>query len=141
MMPDAMISEDHMNERKEKLEAWLRYTLDIPVNRNYHETAEFLEISRYSFINEIGGKYKEGKMKKRPGGGRVYTGIKQCCVRWFVPWSKRWLIVKDTYVCYEYPSDENMRAVLLMDESFAINSDEFTTMIRGVCRSPNMETS
>ena len=130
MMPDSMVSEDHLQERKEKLEAWLRSVLSIPVNRNYHETAEFLEISRFSFINEIGGKYKEGPLKKRPGGGRVYVGIKQCCVRYFLPWGRRWLIVKDTYCCYMNPNNEQIRLVLLMDECFEINPKDLLTSLK-----------
>uniref|UniRef100_A0AC34Q529 Phospholipase n=1 Tax=Panagrolaimus sp. JU765 TaxID=591449 RepID=A0AC34Q529_9BILA len=130
MVPDSMVSDDHVQERKEKLEAWLRSVLSIPVNRNYHETAEFLEISRYSFINEIGGKYQEGPLKKRPGGGRVYVGLKQCCVRYFLPWGKRWLVVKDTYCCYMNPNNEQIRLVLLMDEGFEINPKDLQSSLK-----------
>lgn len=130
MVPDSMVSDDHIQERKEKLEAWLRSVLSIPVNRNYHETAEFLEISRFSFINEIGGKYKEGALKKRSGGGRVYVGMKQCCVRYFLPWGKRWLIVKDTYCCYMNPNSERIRLVLLIDEGFEINPKDLLTSLK-----------
>ena len=41
--------------------------LHIPINRNHHETAEFLEVSRYSFVNDLGGKHTEGFIKKQPG--------------------------------------------------------------------------
>ncbi len=39
-MPDAMVSHSHtvMEERREKLEAWLQGALSLPINRNYHET-------------------------------------------------------------------------------------------------------
>uniref|UniRef100_A0A914Z7J7 Phospholipase n=1 Tax=Panagrolaimus superbus TaxID=310955 RepID=A0A914Z7J7_9BILA len=121
MVPDSMIDDVQIVDRKQRLEHWLKAVLEIAVNRNYHETAEFLEISRYSFINEIGGKHREGKVKKRPGGGRVYVGMKQCCFRYFLPWGKRWLIIKDTYCCYMNPSTEQIRQVLLIDEHFEIN--------------------
>lgn len=51
MVPDAVIGESHMIERKERLEKWLQCVLSIPVNRDYHETSEFLEVSRYSFVS------------------------------------------------------------------------------------------
>uniref|UniRef100_A0A914HQS8 Phospholipase n=1 Tax=Globodera rostochiensis TaxID=31243 RepID=A0A914HQS8_GLORO len=130
MVPDSMIADDHMQERSQKLEKWLRAVLRIPINREYHETAEFLDVSRYSFINELGGKYKEGKTKKRPGGNKVYIGCKQFCVRWLLPWSKRWLMVKDTYVSYVNPSNEEIRLVLLFDEQFEVNSHELAVNLR-----------
>uniref|UniRef100_A0A158R3R6 Phospholipase n=1 Tax=Syphacia muris TaxID=451379 RepID=A0A158R3R6_9BILA len=110
------------NARKEELEAWLQAVLHIPVNRNHHETAEFLEISRFSFVNELGGKHAEGMVKKRPGGNRVFIGCKQFCVRHLVPWSKRWLILKDSFVCYMHPGSEILRFVLLFDSDFGVSA-------------------
>lgn len=52
---------------QEQLENWLQMFLHIPINRNHHETAEFLEVSRYSFVNDLGGKHTEGFIKKQPG--------------------------------------------------------------------------
>uniref|UniRef100_A0A915LU94 Phospholipase n=1 Tax=Meloidogyne javanica TaxID=6303 RepID=A0A915LU94_MELJA len=124
VLPDSVLSDTQMQERAKRLEKWLRSVLEIPINREYHETAEFLDVSRYSFINELGGKYKEGKVKKRPGGNKVYIGCKQFCLSWLLPWSRRWLMVKDTYVAYMDPSNEQIRLVLLFDEQFEINSHE-----------------
>ncbi|KAI1726716.1 phospholipase D active site motif domain-containing protein [Ditylenchus destructor] len=129
-IPDSMINAAHMEERRKKLQAWLQGVLNIRINRNYHETAEFLEVSRFSFINELGGKYKESKVKKRPGGNKVYIGIKQCCVRWILPWGKRWLMVKDSYVCYMSLSNEQIRLVLFFDEQFEINAPEYSANAR-----------
>lgn len=44
MVPDSMISETHMNDRKERLENWIRKVLMTPINRNYHETASPLQV-------------------------------------------------------------------------------------------------
>uniref|UniRef100_A0A915PPP7 Phospholipase n=1 Tax=Setaria digitata TaxID=48799 RepID=A0A915PPP7_9BILA len=118
-IPDAVIDP---NERRQRLEKWLQAVLHIPVNRNHHETAEFLEVSRFSFINELGGKYCESFVKKRPGGGRVFIGWKQCCVRYCLRWSKRWLILKDSSVCYMNPRTEQMRFVLLFDRDFDVSA-------------------
>ncbi|CAD5217208.1 unnamed protein product [Bursaphelenchus xylophilus] len=126
LLPDSMISEVHMERRRVQLEKWLRHALTEPVNRDYHQMAEFLEVSRYSFINELGGKHKEGSMKKRPGGGKVYIGCKQFCVKWILPWMERYLILKDSYVCY-INSNETVRLVLLFDEQFEIDSPDVVT--------------
>ncbi|EJD74136.1 phospholipase D [Loa loa] len=123
-VPDAVIDP---NERRQRLEKWLRAVLHIPVNRNHHETAEFLEVSRFSFINELGGKYCEGFVKKRPGGGRVFIGWKQCCVRYCLRWSKRWLILKDSSVCYMNPRTEQIRFVLLFDRDFDVSAGSSET--------------
>uniref|UniRef100_A0A0K0EG49 Phospholipase n=1 Tax=Strongyloides stercoralis TaxID=6248 RepID=A0A0K0EG49_STRER len=119
-IPEIALSEESVEERRVQLEKWIQAVLATPINRNYHETAEFLEVSRYSFINQM-GKYKEGEMRKRPGGARVFLGWKQTCVRYFLRWSHRWLILKDTYVCYMHPSSSRIRLVLLIDNSFSIN--------------------
>ncbi|KAM3718441.1 Phospholipase [Dirofilaria immitis] len=123
-VPDAVIDP---NERRQRLEKWLQAVLHIPVNRNHHETAEFLEVSRFSFITELGGKYCEGFVKKRPGGGRVFIGWKQCCVRYCLRWSKRWLILKDSSVCYMNPRTEQMRFVILFDRDFDVSAGSSET--------------
>ncbi|KHN85761.1 Phospholipase D1 [Toxocara canis] len=110
------------NDRRARLESWLQAVLHIPVNRNHHETAEFLEVSRFSFINELGGKYAEGFVKKRPGGTRVFIGWKNFCVRHCLMWSKRWLILKDTSVCYMDARTEQIRFVLLFDRDFEVSA-------------------
>uniref|UniRef100_A0A8R1DXK1 Phospholipase n=1 Tax=Caenorhabditis japonica TaxID=281687 RepID=A0A8R1DXK1_CAEJA len=118
MMPDSMVT--NLEHRKELLENWLQMVLHIPINRNHHETAEFLEVSRYSFVNELGGKHTEGFVKKRPGGSRVFLGWKHCCVRYLLPWSKRWLMVRDSFVAYMDHRTEQIRMVLLMDRDFKV---------------------
>ncbi|GMT14733.1 hypothetical protein PFISCL1PPCAC_6030 [Pristionchus fissidentatus] len=118
IMPEGMVS-DH-EQRRQQLESWLQMVLHIPVDRNHHETAEFLEVSRWSFVNELGGKSIEGFVKKRPGGARVFVSWKQCCVRYMLPWSKRWLMVRDSFVAYMDPRTEEIRLVLLMDKDFQV---------------------
>ncbi|KAK5986738.1 Phospholipase, partial [Trichostrongylus colubriformis] len=109
-----------LEQTREQLENWLQMLLHIPINRNHHETAEFLEVSRFSFVNELGGKHTEGFVKKRPGGARVFIGWKQCCVRYLLPWSKRWLMVRDSFVAYMDHRSERIRLVLLMDKDFKV---------------------
>uniref|UniRef100_A0A1I7ZS77 Phospholipase n=1 Tax=Steinernema glaseri TaxID=37863 RepID=A0A1I7ZS77_9BILA len=118
--PESMVT-GHIEDRKEKLENWLQTVLHIPVNRNHHETAEFLEVSRFSFVNQLGGKYTEGFVKKRPGGARAFLGYKKWCIRHCLKWSKRWLILKDSFVFYMDPRTEEIHLVLLFDNHFGVN--------------------
>ncbi|GMR36690.1 hypothetical protein PMAYCL1PPCAC_06885, partial [Pristionchus mayeri] len=118
LIPEGMVS-DH-EQRRQEMENWLQMVLHIPMDRNHHETAEFLEVSRFSFVNDLGGKSIEGFVKKRPGGARVLVSWKQCCVRYMVPWSKRWLMVRDSFVAYMDPRTEEIRLVLLMDKDFQV---------------------
>ncbi|TMS33660.1 hypothetical protein L596_001374 [Steinernema carpocapsae] len=115
------MSQTQIDDRREKLESWLQSVLHIPVNRNHHETAEFLEVSRFSFVNQLGGKYTEGFVKKRPGGAKVFLGYKKWCIRHCLRWSKRWLILKDSFVFYMDPHTEQIHLVLLFDNHFGVN--------------------
>ena len=38
LVPDAVIGHTHMNERKARLEKWLKGVLAVPINRDHHET-------------------------------------------------------------------------------------------------------
>ncbi|PAV86393.1 hypothetical protein WR25_15387 isoform E [Diploscapter pachys] len=120
MKPDSLVT--NLEERREQLENWLQMFLHIPINRNHHETAEFLEVSRYSFVNDLGGKHTEGFIKKQPGGLRNFVTCKQFCVRYLVPWGKRWLMVRDSFVAYMDPKTERIRLVMLMDWRFAVEA-------------------
>ncbi|PAV76031.1 hypothetical protein WR25_02847 [Diploscapter pachys] len=120
MKPDSLVT--NLEERREQLENWLQMFLHIPINRNHHETAEFLEVSRYSFVNDLGGKHTEGFIKKQPGGLRNFVTCKQFCVRYLVPWGKRWLMVRDSFVAYMDPKTERIRLVMLMDWRFSVEA-------------------
>ncbi|KRX46040.1 Phospholipase D1 [Trichinella murrelli] len=44
-------------------------------NRADNRKREFIEVSRFSFVSGLGGKNKEGYLKKRPGGRLTYGGV------------------------------------------------------------------
>lgn len=50
---------------------------------------DFLEISPLSFVNDLGGKRKEGVVQKRSGGHRSTTGCFRL-KRSFIDWCGRW---------------------------------------------------
>nr|XP_035931528.1 phospholipase D1 isoform X7 [Halichoerus grypus] len=115
-----MIKEEQFFGRRKQLEDYLTKLLKMPMYRNYHATTEFLGISQLSFIHDLGPKGIEGMIMKRSGGHRI-PGLNCCgqgraCYRW----SKRWLIVKDSFLLYMKPDSGAIAFVLLVDKEFKI---------------------
>lgn len=116
---NAMREEQFLGRRKQ-LEDYLTKILKMPMYKNYHATTEFLDISQLSFIHDLGPKGIEGMIMKRSGGHRI-PGLNCCghgraCYRW----SKRWLIVKDSFLLYMKPDSGAIAFVLLVDKEFRI---------------------
>eukprot|EP00070_Physeter_catodon_P019702 XP_023980108.1 phospholipase D1 isoform X2 [Physeter catodon] len=115
-----MIQEEQFFGRRKQLEDYLTKLLKMPMYRNYHATTEFLDISQLSFIHDLGPKGIEGMIMKRSGGHRI-PGLNCCgqgraCYRW----SKRWLIVKDSFLLYMKPDSGAIGFVLLVDKEFRV---------------------
>ncbi|XP_062953661.1 phospholipase D1 isoform X2 [Cynocephalus volans] len=115
-----MVREEQFFSRRKQLEDYLTKILKMPMYRNYHATTEFLDISQLSFIHDLGPKGIEGMIMKRSGGHRI-PGLNCCgqgraCYRW----SKRWLIVKDSFLLYMKPDSGAIAFVLLVDKEFKI---------------------
>uniref|UniRef100_A0A674H7R3 Phospholipase n=1 Tax=Taeniopygia guttata TaxID=59729 RepID=A0A674H7R3_TAEGU len=87
---------------------------------NYHGTMEFVGVSQLSFIHDLGPKGIEGFIMKRSGGHRI-PGL-NCCGqgRMCYRWSKRWLVVKDSFLLYMKPDSGAISFVLLVDKEFNI---------------------
>lgn len=114
------IQEEQFFGRRKQLEDYLTKILKMPMYRNYHATTEFLDVSQLSFIHDLGPKGLEGMVMKRSGGHRI-PGVNCCghgraCYRW----SKRWLIVKDSFLLYMKPDSGAIAFVLLVDKEFRI---------------------
>ncbi|XP_059955119.1 phospholipase D1 isoform X2 [Mesoplodon densirostris] len=115
-----MIQEEQFFGRRKQLEDYLTKLLKMPMYRNYHATTEFLDISQLSFIHDLGPKGIEGMIMKRSGGHRI-PGLNCCgqgraCYRW----SRRWLIVKDSFLLYMKPDSGAIAFVLLVDKEFRV---------------------
>ncbi|XP_012322130.1 phospholipase D1 isoform X3 [Aotus nancymaae] len=115
-----MMREEQFLGRRKQLEDYLTKILKMPLYKNYHATTEFLDISQLSFIHDLGPKGIEGMIMKRSGGHRI-PGLNCCgqgraCYRW----SKRWLIVKDSFLLYMKPDSGAIAFVLLVDKEFKI---------------------
>uniref|UniRef100_A0A3B4CRX2 Phospholipase n=1 Tax=Pygocentrus nattereri TaxID=42514 RepID=A0A3B4CRX2_PYGNA len=87
------------------------------------EHMEFIDVSQMSFIHDLGPKGLEGMIYKRSGGHRIpgmnCCGHSQICYRW----SKRWLVLKDSFLMYLKPDTGAISFVLLVDKEFNIKMD------------------
>uniref|UniRef100_A0A452U058 Phospholipase n=1 Tax=Ursus maritimus TaxID=29073 RepID=A0A452U058_URSMA len=100
---------------KKQLEDYLTKLLKMPMYRNYHATVSTVQMLGYLDVS-----FREGMIMKRSGGHRI-PGLNCCgqgraCYRW----SKRWLIVKDSFLLYMKPDSGAIAFVLLVDKEFKI---------------------
>ncbi|XP_061094253.1 phospholipase D1-like isoform X2 [Conger conger] len=124
---DDLVREEQVSSRKKQLEDYLNKLLRMSIYRNYHATMEFIDVSQLSFIHDLGPKGLEGMVLKRSGGHRI-PGLNCCgqskmCYRW----SKRWLVVKDSFLTYMKPDSGAISFVLLVDKEFSIKMDSKDT--------------
>nr|XP_015218822.1 PREDICTED: phospholipase D1-like isoform X2 [Lepisosteus oculatus] len=128
--PDAMVKEEQLTSRKMQLEDYLKNLLKRTMYRNHPATLEFLEVSQLSFIRDLGPKGIEGLTLKKSGGntfpGCYCCGSNSVCYRW----SKRWLVVKDSFVLYMRPKDGQVGSVILFDKGFNIKTGTKETGIK-----------
>ncbi|KAM9597175.1 phospholipase D2 isoform 1-T2 [Trichechus inunguis] len=113
--------------RQRYLENYLNHLLAMSFYRNYHAMTEFLEVSQLSFITDLGPKGLEGVIRKRSGGHRVpgltCCGRDQVCYRW----SKRWLVVKDSFLLYMCLETGVISFVQLFDPGFEVQVGKRST--------------
>uniref|UniRef100_A0A671QBH1 Phospholipase n=1 Tax=Sinocyclocheilus anshuiensis TaxID=1608454 RepID=A0A671QBH1_9TELE len=118
---EELAREEQVSSRKRQLEDYLNKLLKMPLYRNYH--MEFIDVSQLSFIHDLGPKGLEGIVLKRSGGHRI-PGLNCCghskmCYRW----SKRWMVVKDSFLVLMKPDTGAISFVLLVDKAFGIKMD------------------
>nr|XP_056719556.1 phospholipase D2 [Euleptes europaea] len=129
------------SSKQKQLESYLNALLEISLYRDYHGMTEFLDVSQLSFIPDLGPKGLEGMILKRSGGHRIpglnCTGRHQFCYRW----SKRWLVVKDSFLLYLKPDSGHISCVLLFDPGFNIQvgqkptETKYGVRVDNTCRS------
>ncbi|XP_077204517.1 phospholipase D1 [Paroedura picta] len=133
--------EEHLSSRRKQLEDYITNLLKMPLYRNYHGTMEFIGVSQLSFIHDLGPKGIEGMIMKRSGGHRI-PGLNCCgqgrlCYRW----SKRWLVVKDSFLMYMKPDSGAISFVLLVDKEFSIKIGKKDTETKYGLRIDNLSRS
>ncbi|KAG9348974.1 hypothetical protein JZ751_029291 [Albula glossodonta] len=128
--PDALVKEEQLTNRKMQLEDYLKNVLKRTMYRSHPATLEFLEVSQISFIQDLGPKGIEGLILKKSGGNTFpvcyWCGSNSVCYRW----SKRWLVVKDSFVLYIRPEDGQVGTVILYDKGFHIKTGTEETGVR-----------
>uniref|UniRef100_A0A8D0HBB4 Phospholipase n=1 Tax=Sphenodon punctatus TaxID=8508 RepID=A0A8D0HBB4_SPHPU len=138
---DNMVREEHLSSRRKQLEDYLTKILKMPMYRSYHGTMEFLGVSQLSFIHDLGPKVIEGMVMKRSGGHRIpglnCCGQRSVCYRW----SKRWLVVKDSFLMYMKPDSGAIAFVLLVDKEFSIKIGKKETETKYGLRIDNLSRS
>ncbi|KAJ0004411.1 hypothetical protein NQD34_010625, partial [Periophthalmus magnuspinnatus] len=115
------------------LEEYLNGLLENRFCRNDHSMLEFLSVGALSFITDLGPKGK-GPIVKRSGGHRIQglncIGHHQICFRW----SRRWLVVKDSFLLYMNRDNGSINFVLLFDPEFKVKVGRaHTDTTYGVC--------
>ncbi|XP_071398065.1 phospholipase D1-like [Centroberyx affinis] len=124
---DELARDEQVSSRRKQLEDYLNKLLRMAMYRKYHHTMEFIDVSQMSFIHDLGPKGLEGMIYKRSGGHRIpgmnCCGHSQACYRW----SKRWLVVKDSFLLYMKPDSGAISFVLLVDKEFSIKMDSKDT--------------
>eukprot|EP00062_Callorhinchus_milii_P024898 gi/632985296/ref/XP_007909600.1/ PREDICTED: phospholipase D2 isoform X1 [Callorhinchus milii] len=108
------------SSKQKRLEEYLNILLEKTFYRNYHGMMAFLDVSELSFVQDLGPKGLEGMIVKRSGGHRI-PGL-NCCGRHRVcyRWSKRWMVIKDSFLLYMRPSNGIISFVLLFDKGFNV---------------------
>ncbi|XP_028322528.1 phospholipase D1 isoform X2 [Gouania willdenowi] len=116
------------------LEEYLNSLLENMFCRNDHSMLEFLSVGALSFITDLGPKGLEGPIIKRSGGHRIQglncIGHHRLCFRW----SRRWLVVKDSFLMYMNRDNGSINFVLLFDPEFKVKVGRaHTDTTYGVC--------
>ncbi|XP_048476090.1 phospholipase D2-like isoform X1 [Rhincodon typus] len=108
------------SSKQKRLEEYLNTMLEKSFYRNYRAMMAFLDVSELSFIPDLGPKGLEAMIVKRSGGHRI-PGL-NCCGRHKVcyQWSKRWIVIKDSFLLYMRPSNGVISFVLLFDKGFNV---------------------
>ncbi|KAM4533938.1 phospholipase D1 isoform 1-T2 [Odontesthes bonariensis] len=119
--------DEQVSSRRKQLEDYLNKLLKMQMYRNHHATMEFIDVSQMSFIHDLGPKGLEGIVLKRSGGHRIpgmnCCGHSKMCYRW----SKRWLVVKDSFLLYMKLDSGAISFVMLFDKEFSIKMDSKDT--------------
>uniref|UniRef100_A0A671XT76 Phospholipase n=1 Tax=Sparus aurata TaxID=8175 RepID=A0A671XT76_SPAAU len=123
-----------VSNKPKYLEEYLNGLLENSFCRNDHSMLEFLSVGALSFVTDLGPKGLEGPIFKRSGGHRIQglncIGHHQFCFRW----SRRWLVVKDSFLMYMNRDNGRINFVLLFDPEFKVKVGRAYTDTRyGVC--------
>lgn len=124
--PEMMIqTESAVKKRMNEIERFLNWVLNTEWCLNDSKTLKFLEVSQVSFTEELGGKYKEGIVKKKSGDRKTANNeigrvVEVLHTTFHSVRSKTWLALKDTFLVIIRPSDDIIRDVIFFDRKFHV---------------------
>uniref|UniRef100_A0A8C3B065 Phospholipase n=1 Tax=Cyclopterus lumpus TaxID=8103 RepID=A0A8C3B065_CYCLU len=123
---DELERDGQVSSRRKQLEDYLNNLLQTPMYRNYHATVVLRRLFT-EFVYFYFSSSREGMVLKRSGGHRI-PGL-NCCgrSRMCYRWSKRWLVVKDSFLLYIKPDSGAISFVMLFDKEFSIKMDSRDT--------------
>eukprot|EP00618_Florenciella_parvula_P013433 CAMPEP_0119509772 /NCGR_PEP_ID=MMETSP1344-20130328/28949_1 /TAXON_ID=236787 /ORGANISM="Florenciella parvula, Strain CCMP2471" /LENGTH=476 /DNA_ID=CAMNT_0007546633 /DNA_START=27 /DNA_END=1453 /DNA_ORIENTATION=- len=107
---------EFLEKREEEVAAYLRRVVGNAKLWALRPVREFFEVGSSSFAEDLGFKGKEGYVLKSSGGYRTSRAL-------FTHFTKRWLVLKDSYVAYYEHSDDDQgdpKGVVLVDRSFKV---------------------
>uniref|UniRef100_A0A8C1UBN4 Phospholipase n=1 Tax=Cyprinus carpio TaxID=7962 RepID=A0A8C1UBN4_CYPCA len=123
---------------QKQLEDYLNKLLRMAMYRKYYATTCFNLLHEIHFCSYKPVSFREGIVYKRSGGHRIpgmnCCGHNEVCYRW----SKRWLIVKDSFLLYMKPDTGAISFVLLVDNEFTIKMDSKNTDTKHGLRIENL---
>jgi len=130
--PEATIKEEGLAKRRQQLEAYINSVVQSNVYRKHSSTKKFFEISKFSFIKDLGEKSKEGIVEKQTGSHKVALSfLGRCCPcfdfrksNFALRWADRWFVVKDTFIAYlNAKKPDIVTGVFLFDCSTKVEVD------------------
>lgn len=113
----------------QRLVSWIDYRINNSIN--YLCVSEWQRQISFARVSTF---LREGPIFKRSGGHRIQglncIGHHQFCFRW----SRRWLVVKDSFLMYMNRDNGKINFVLLFDPEFKVKVGRAYTDTRyGVC--------
>nr|XP_014341999.1 PREDICTED: phospholipase D1 [Latimeria chalumnae] len=118
---ESLVREEQISSRRKQLEDYLLKLLKMPMYKNYHATVSFTHVCvALLFLRTVPPLGLQGIVMKRSGGHRIpglnCCGHGQVCYRW----SKRWLVMKDSFLMYMKQDSGVISFVMLVDKEFSI---------------------
>ena len=133
---DHLVPESQIGDRCKKLGEYLQRLLKYPPYRDNPLVLTLLGVSPLSFIKDISPSLVEDLLQKRTGDNVYYGHLSElriCCEKVKIFHAKRWFCLKDTYIVYTNPENNNLVGyVMLVDRAFRLKTGIKTGTYHGI---------
>ncbi len=121
---DHLILSSALDDRCQVIKDYLEKILSYKPFRDHPKVLELINVSPFSFIEEMGPSILEGIVKKRTGDNVYYGNFSTYrfyCDSAKIFYKKRWFIIKDSYIIYlNHKKNHNVNYVMLVDRNFEV---------------------